>query len=152
VAEALSLAVMREGAEDSRADAATAPSPAEPGAPSAGAFGPLEVLLEINVSGEATKYGVPPGEAPDLARAVARLPGLALRGLMTVAPLVSDPEDTRPVFRRLASLRREIHALGLPGVTMDCLSMGMSQDYEVAVAEGATLVRIGTAIFGPRGG
>ncbi len=129
VAEALSLALARE-----------APRPQ-----------PLEVLLEINVSGEATKYGVPPDQALGLAEAVARLPGLALRGLMTVAPLAADPEDTRPIFRRLASLRRDIQR-GLPGVEMDYLSMGMSQDYEVAVAEGANLVRIGTAIFGPRGG
>lgn len=112
----------------------------------------LGILLEVNVSGEESKYGVAPDQAASLARAVSLLPGLALRGLMTVAPIAANPEDVRPVFRRLAALRRELEALRLPGASLEHLSMGMSQDYHVAVAEGATLVRVGTAIFGPRGG
>lgn len=130
VAQALSSVVLRQG-----------PGAAE-----------IEVLLEVNVAGEKTKFGVPPEQLPDLVRETSRLPGLRVRGLMTVAPVAADPEEVRPVFRRMAALKREIEGLGLPGVSMDYLSMGMSQDYEVAVAEGANLVRIGTAIFGPREG
>lgn len=140
VAEALSAAVTRDPGQP-----ATGPDRSRRAAG-------LEILLEVNVAGEESKFGVAPEEAPVLARAVAGLPGLSLRGLMTVAPLAEDPETVRPVFRRLAGLRQELEALRLPGVVLDYLSMGMSQDYEVAVAEGANLVRIGTAIFGPRGG
>jgi pyridoxal phosphate enzyme (YggS family) len=103
---------------------------------------PLPILLEVNVAGEAAKFGFPPAEVAAAAQAVARLPHLDLRGLMTVAPLVSDPETVRPVFREL---RRLGDALGLRE-----LSMGMTDDFEVAVEEGATLVRIGRAIFGER--
>jgi len=103
---------------------------------------PLPVFLEVNVAGEASKFGFPPGEVAAAAQAVARLPRLDLRGLMTVAPFVSDPETVRPVFRELCRLR---DALGLPD-----LSMGMTDDFEVAIEEGATLVRIGRAIFGER--
>jgi len=103
---------------------------------------PLPVLLEVNVAGEAAKFGFPPDEVAAAAQAVARLPNLDLRGLMTVAPLVSDPEAVRPVFRELRRLR---DALGLAE-----LSMGMSDDFEVAIEEGATLVRIGRAIFSER--
>lgn len=103
---------------------------------------PLPVLVEVNVAGEETKAGFSPAETPEAVRAIAALPYLDVRGLMTVAPAVSDPEVVRPVFRQLATLA---HALGLPE-----LSMGMSGDYPVAIEEGATLVRIGTAIFGPR--
>ena len=103
---------------------------------------PLPVLLEVNVAGEAAKFGFPPGEMAAAAQAVARLPRLDLRGLMTVAPLASDPEAARPVFRELRRLR---DALGLAE-----LSMGMSDDFEVAIEEGATLVRIGRAIFSER--
>jgi len=103
---------------------------------------PLPVLLEVNVAGEASKFGFPPGEVAAAAQAVARLPHLDLRGLMTIAPFVSDPETVRPVFRHLRRLR---DALGLAE-----LSMGMTDDFEVAIEEGATLVRIGRAIFGER--
>ena len=113
---------------------------------------PLKVLVQVNASGEETKFGVPPEAAADLVREVCRLPGLEVMGLMTMAPLTDDPEETRPVFRRVRRLAREIERLGLPGVSMELLSMGMSQDYEVAVSEGANVVRIGTAIFGPREG
>jgi len=117
-----------------------------------GRVGPLGVLLQVNVSGEGTKFGVGPGEAEALLREVNRHPGIEVRGLMTIAPLAADAEETRPVFRRLALLARQMRELGLEGVSMDILSMGMSQDYEVAISEGSNLVRIGTAVFGPRGG
>ena len=103
---------------------------------------PLPILLEVNAAGEASKFGFPPSEVDAAAQAIARLPHLDLRGLMTVAPLVSDPETVRPVFRELRRLR---DALGLRE-----LSMGMTGDFEVAIEEGATLVRIGRAIFGER--
>lgn len=104
----------------------------------------VPVFLEVNVAQEPTKYGFPPRELPRAAEAVARLPNLEVRGLMTVAPLVDDPEEVRPVFRRLRELAR---SLGLRE-----LSMGMTDDFEVAVEEGATVVRIGRAIFGEREG
>jgi hypothetical protein len=113
---------------------------------------PLKVLVQVNASGEETKFGVRPEAATDLVRVVCRLPGLRVMGLMTMAPLTPDPEETRPVFRRVRRLAMEIDRLGLSGVSMEYLSMGMSQDYEVAVSEGANVVRIGTAIFGPREG
>ena len=104
--------------------------------------GPLPILLEVNVAAEASKFGFAPAEVAAAAQVVARLPHLDLRGLMTVAPFVSDPETVRPVFRELRRLR---DALGLRE-----LSMGMTDDFEVAIEEGATLVRIGRAIFGER--
>jgi PLP dependent protein len=103
---------------------------------------PLPILLEVNVAGEASKFGFPPGEVAAAAQAVARLARLDLRGLMTVAPFVKDPEAVRPVFHELRRLR---DALGLAE-----LSMGMSDDFEAAIEEGATLVRIGRAIFSER--
>lgn len=103
---------------------------------------PVPILLEVNVAGEASKFGFTPAETLKAAETVGRLPRIELRGLMTVAPLVSDPEEVRPVFRRLRELR---DALGLRD-----LSMGMTDDFEVAVEEGATMVRIGRAIFGKR--
>ena len=105
----------------------------------------LKVLIEVNVSGEATKHGCRPEETRGLAEAIQKGEHLEWKGLMTMAPFSEDPEASRPVFRRLRELRdaleREL------GVRLD-LSMGMSQDYEVAVQEGATLVRVGTAVFG----
>jgi hypothetical protein len=108
----------------------------------------LAVLIEVNVSGEATKFGATPDGAPDLAEGVAKLSGLELRGLMTVGAPVARPEAARPGFARLRELRDEIaRRLGQP---LPELSMGMSGDYEVAVEEGATMVRVGTALFGAR--
>jgi pyridoxal phosphate enzyme (YggS family) len=108
---------------------------------------PLNLCLQVNVSGEASKGGVAPAEAPALARAVAGLPGLRLRGLMAIPEPASDPAAQRAPHRRLRELRDAIAAQGTP---MDTLSMGMSADLEAAVAEGATVVRVGTAIFGAR--
>ena len=104
----------------------------------------VPVFLEVNVAGEATKYGFAPEELPAAAEAIARLPHIEVRGLMTVAPLLGDQQQVRPVFRQLRELGR---ALGLRE-----LSMGMTDDFEVAVEEGATVVRIGRAIFGERSG
>ena len=97
------------------------------------------MFLEVNVAGETSKYGFRPEELAEAYRAVSRLPKLAVRGLMTVAPQASEPESVRPVFRRLRELGQE---LGLPA-----LSMGMTDDFDVAVEEGATVVRIGRALF-----
>lgn len=108
----------------------------------------VEGLLEVNVSGEATKYGFTPAQLRENFPALSALPHLRIRGLMTMAPYSDDPEDARPVFRALRELRDELQA------KHDCdlpeLSMGMSGDFAPAIAEGATLVRIGSSIFGER--
>ena len=104
----------------------------------------VPVLLEVNVGADPAKYGFSPQELPAQAEAIRGLPGLKVRGLMTVAPLSDDPQELRPLFRRLRELAR---AQGLPE-----LSMGMTDDFEVAVEEGATIVRVGRAIFGERRG
>jgi pyridoxal phosphate enzyme (YggS family) len=109
---------------------------------------PLPVLIEVNVSGEASKFGVPPDGLPELAGVIRGLAGLELRGLMTVGRAVERPEDARADFARLRGLRDECERR--LGMRLPELSMGMSQDFEVAVEEGATLVRVGTAIFGRR--
>ncbi len=120
----------------------------------------LEVLLEVNISGEATKYGFDLVSWPqDALRAGAffadvevmlALPGLQVQGLMTMAPLSDDPEASRPIFRQLRRLRDALRQR-FPHIQWPHLSMGMTADFEVAVEEGATMVRVGTAIFGPRG-
>jgi len=115
----------------------------------------MPVLLECNVSGEESKYGFPAATAMDKARwladveAMLRLPGVRVEGLMTVAPIVSQAQDTRPVFRALWELRDEM-ATSFPQTDWRHLSMGMSGDFEIAIEEGATLVRVGRAIFGER--
>lgn len=109
---------------------------------------PLAVLVQVNVSGETTKYGCRPEDAMALAQAVKRATHLRLRGLMTMAPFSDDPEAARPHFRRLRELRQEVAAAIEAPVETLKLSMGMSQDFEVAIEEGADLVRVGTAIFG----
>lgn len=106
------------------------------------AAGPVDILLEVNVARDPRKYGFAPEDVSGAVNAIARLPNVNLRGLMTVAPLVENPEDVRPVFRALRELR-DAHGLAE-------LSMGMTNDFEVAVEEGATLVRIGRALFGER--
>jgi pyridoxal phosphate enzyme (YggS family) len=112
----------------------------------------LEVLVEINVGGEAAKSGVPPNAAAleELLLAAPRLEALAFRGLMTVPPFTDDPEGARPYFRKLRELRDTIAARKLPDVAVSQLSMGMSHDFEVAIEEGSSCVRVGTAIFGQR--
>ena len=112
----------------------------------------LPVLIEINVGGEAAKSGVAPGshELEQLLLAAPRLEALDFRGLMTVPPFSDDPEQARPFFRRLRELRDAIASRKLPRISMQELSMGMSHDFEVAIEEGSTCVRVGTAIFGER--
>jgi hypothetical protein len=109
------------------------------------------VLVQVNVSGEASKSGASEAEAGRLVAEIAKLPHLSLEGLMTMPPFFDQPERARPYFRDLRRLRDEIQQRNLPGVDLRELSMGMTGDFEVAIAEGATLVRIGTAIFGERG-
>jgi len=112
----------------------------------------LPVLIEINAGGEEAKSGVAPGSAElEEILAVARdWKHLHVRGLMTVPPYTDDPEGARPFFRCLRKMRDQIAACGLPAISMDVLSMGMSHDFEVAIEEGSTCVRVGTAIFGVR--
>jgi pyridoxal phosphate enzyme (YggS family) len=106
----------------------------------------IDVLIEVNISGEAAKHGVAPEDAGALARDVAGMPGVRLRGLMAMAPLAEDAEETRPYFRRLRELRDRIQDAH-PEAGARELSMGMSNDFEVAVEEGATMVRVGRALF-----
>ncbi len=112
----------------------------------------LPVLIEINVGGEENKTGLEAGsvELDDLLQAAPQLEGLKIRGLMTVPPYTENPEGARPYFRILRDCREKIAARKLPRVEMDVLSMGMSHDFEVAIEEGSTCVRVGTAIFGAR--
>lgn len=110
----------------------------------------LPVLIEVNLGGEGAKSGVAAAAALELARSISALPALSLRGLMTVPPFASDPEGARPYFSRLRGLAKVIDSARLASVSMGELSMGMSHDFEVAIEEGATMVRIGTAIFGAR--
>ena len=112
----------------------------------------LGVLIEINVGGESAKSGVAPDshELEELLRAAPRLEALEFRGLMTVPPFTDNPEEARPYFRKLRDLRDSISKRKLPTIGMNALSMGMSHDFEVAIEEGSTCVRVGTAIFGER--
>ena len=108
------------------------------------------VLIEVNLGGEESKSGAPPEEAPGLIRAVAQMANLSIQGLMTMAPWYDDPERARPCFAGLRAIRDRIAAEKIPNVAMRELSMGMTDDFEVAVEEGSTIVRIGRAIFGER--
>ncbi len=112
----------------------------------------LAVLIEVNVGGEEAKSGVAPGsgELEEMLQAAPRLEHLQIRGLMTIPPFTDNPEGARPYFHKLRELRDQIAARSLPRIDMDVLSMGMSHDFEIAVEEGATCVRVGTAIFGGR--
>ena len=110
-------------------------------------LGPLNICLQVNISGEASKSGASEAELPELARAVAQLPNLRLRGLMAIPEQASDPDRQRAAFARL---RKLCDALRADGLALDTLSMGMSGDMDAAIAEGATIVRIGSAIFGAR--
>ncbi len=107
----------------------------------------LDVLLEVNVSGEESKYGFRPEEVGEACRRARDLPALKLRGLMTMAPFVDDPEAVRPVFKELRELRDRLNDAGACSEPLLELSMGMTQDFEVAAEEGATWVRVGTALF-----
>lgn len=109
-----------------------------------------DILIEVNVAEEESKFGVTVSDAEMLIREIALLPNIHIRGLMTIAPYVEDPEENRPVFRILKKLAVDIKMKNIDNVTMDVLSMGMTGDYQVAIEEGATMVRVGTGIFGER--
>ena len=111
----------------------------------------MPVLIQVNISQEATKFGVEKDEAVELIKEAAGLKGLEVQGLMTIGPLFDEPEMSRPYYVALRHLRDEMAASGLVKADLKYLSMGMSLDYQVAIEEGANLVRVGTAIFGPRG-
>jgi pyridoxal phosphate enzyme (YggS family) len=108
----------------------------------------MPVLFEVNVSGEESKFGLNPEETVETIREAAMLERIRIEGLMTMAPYVEDPEKVRPCFKQLADLSHTVAAASMPNVNMKHLSMGMTNDFEVAVEEGATMVRVGTAIFG----
>ena len=108
------------------------------------------ILIEVNVAGEDSKFGVAPEETAALAEAISKLPNIAVKGLMTIAPFVENAEENREVFRNLRKLSVDIEEKKFNNVTMAVLSMGMTGDYEVAIEEGATMVRVGTGIFGER--
>lgn len=109
----------------------------------------LPILLQVNVAGETSKEGMSPAETPELAKQIATLPALRIMGLMTIAPLVNDPEETRPIFRDLRLLRERLRNEVTASEWVH-LSMGMTNDYHIAIEEGATIVRVGRAIFGQR--
>ena len=109
-----------------------------------------DVLIEVNMAGEDTKFGIRPDEALDFVKSISVLKHLNIRGLMTIAPYTDDPESNRVYFKGLRELKDRINAGNIDGVQMDTLSMGMTGDYEVAIEEGATFVRVGTGIFGER--
>jgi pyridoxal phosphate enzyme (YggS family) len=109
-----------------------------------------ELLIQVDLAGEATKFGAPPGEVPRLFEAAGACRAARIVGLMTLPPIPDTPEDARPWFRQLRHLRDEWLASGVPAPMLRELSMGMSGDFEVAIQEGATMVRVGTAIFGSR--
>ena len=110
----------------------------------------IDILAEINVAEEDSKFGITCDTAEDTVREMSRLKNIRVRGLMTVAPNVENGEENRPVFRRLKQLLVDINSKNIDNVNMDTLSMGMTGDYETAVEEGSTIVRVGTGIFGPR--
>jgi pyridoxal phosphate enzyme (YggS family) len=111
---------------------------------------PLDVLVQVDFAGETTKFGAPPDDAERIVRAALSLPRARLVGLMLLPPWSENPEDTRPWFIRLRDFRDRLVASGVPAAALRHLSMGMSHDYEAAIEEGATIVRVGTAIFGKR--
>ena len=110
----------------------------------------VSILIEVNMAGEETKFGVKPQETEALIREISLLPGISIKGLMTIAPYVEDAEDNRQYFKQLKQLAVDISYKNIDNVNVNILSMGMTNDYEVAIEEGATMVRVGTGIFGAR--
>ena len=110
----------------------------------------MPILIEVNIAGEESKFGVRPENTEELIRQISNLPGIIVKGLMTVAPFVENAEENRAYFSALRQLLVDINAKNIDNVNMDCLSMGMSGDYMIAIEEGATFVRVGTSIFGHR--
>ena len=117
---------------------------------SAAAGRTIEILIEVNSGREPQKFGIVPEDVEALARAVAPMKNVRLKGLMTMGPFEGDPENARPYFRETRRVFDGLRALAIPGIEMTVLSMGMTNSYVVALEEGATMVRIGTGIFGPR--
>ena len=111
---------------------------------------PVEIFVQVNTSGEESKYGCEPADTLALVQQIAALPRVHITGLMTIGAFLPDPEDVRPCFKRLARLRQEINAAHIAGVQIEHLSMGMSNDFQVAIEEGATHVRLGRVLFGER--
>lgn len=109
-----------------------------------------DILIQVNMANEDTKFGITADEAEEVIRTVSQFPHIHIKGLMTIAPYVCNPEDNRVYFKKMKELSVDIKAKNIDNVSMDVLSMGMTGDYEVAVEEGATLVRVGTGIFGQR--
>ena len=109
-----------------------------------------KILLEVNVAKEESKFGMMPEDVEEMAGQIAALPHLQIEGLMTIAPFVDDPEKNRPVFRKLYQLSVDIKKKNIDNVNMCVLSMGMTGDYQVAIEEGASMIRVGTGIFGAR--
>lgn len=109
-----------------------------------------DILIEVNVAREESKFGLMPEETEEVIRKIAIFPNIRVRGLMTIAPFVENPEENRPHFRNLKKLLVDINAKNIDNINMTELSMGMTGDYEVAIEEGATFVRVGTGIFGNR--
>lgn len=110
----------------------------------------IPVLIEVNIAGEESKYGINAGECESLIRQIHHLPGICIKGLMTIAPFVENGEENREYFKALKQLSVDIMRKNIDNVSMDFLSMGMSGDYATAIEEGANLVRVGTKIFGDR--
>ena len=108
----------------------------------------MDVLVEVNVSGEETKYGIKPEEVEPFIKKISEFPRIRVRGLMTIVPIVEDKEEVRPYFRKLRELSEKIKSKNIENVKMDYLSMGMTEDFEIAIEEGANMVRIGRGIFG----
>jgi pyridoxal phosphate enzyme (YggS family) len=110
----------------------------------------MDVLVEVNTSEEETKFGAEPDQVLTLIETISRLEGIKIKGLMTIGLFTSNPEDTRPCFKKLKTLFEEIKSMNIPNVDMRYLSMGMTSDFEVAIEEGSNMVRVGTGIFGAR--
>ena len=108
------------------------------------------ILIEVNVAKEESKFGIMPEELDEFIEKIAGFSHIQVKGLMTIAPFVEDPEENRPIFARLRKLSVDIAAKNVDNITMSILSMGMTNDYQVAIEEGATMVRVGTGIFGAR--
>lgn len=110
----------------------------------------VPILIEVNAAGETTKFGIPAEETLQLVTEISKLDSVSIKGLMTIAPFVENPEDNRVYFQKIKELSVDIAAKNIDNVSMDILSMGMTGDYTVAIEEGATIVRVGTGIFGAR--
>lgn len=110
----------------------------------------VDILIQVNVANEDTKFGLQVEETEEVIRQIAKFPNVHIKGLMTIAPFTDNPESNRVFFKKLKQLSVDIKQKNIDNVTMDCLSMGMTGDYQVAIEEGATLIRVGTGIFGER--